>query len=664
MLFERAAMFLEPTPRTTPDEWAAANRVYPETAGIPGPRNPWLTGYKVLFARMVAAGNHPRVVDVSGAQMGKTDTTLDIIGHRLDQKPAPILYVGPSKDFVSDQFEPRLMALLDEARSLKNKVIRGRRMKKTLKWVAGVKVRLGFAGSSTSLKSDPAGLAIIDEYDEMVANIKGQGDPLGLVEARGETYSDFVTAVTSTPSRGVVETEIDPESGLEFFKVGDKDEIESPIWRLWQEGTRHHFAWPCPQCDEFFVPMRKHLKWPKGSTPTEAKENAYIECPNCHGVIEEHHRAEMRARGRHVAPGQKIVDGEVVGEDNGSSTFSMWTSGLVTPFRTIGERAEALLRATISGEEDKIQTVVNAGFGELYAVGGGGDLPEWREVLKHALPYKSGTVPREAVRMVLGVDVQKRCLYYVLRAFGARATSWKVASGILYGETDQDEVWDDLRDLILTPVDGLYIEKALIDSGFRPDKPEAGSEHRVYEFCRQMSWIAQPTKGVAVAQQPYRISKIEVKPSGKKASYSINLVLVNTDYFKSLVHSRLMIPLGNHGAFYLPEDASEDYARQLVSEARVVTRGSKPEWVLRSKQNHFLDCEALCAVAGHVLNVQRIPPGTVRDWGGEEPEKPREKPRPRKDDDEPDEPTPKPSGPSSGSLRSRFSGHSRRVIRQ
>ena len=32
----------------------------------------------------------------------------------------------------------------------------------------------------------------MDEIDEMMANVKGQGDPLGLVEARGETYADFV----------------------------------------------------------------------------------------------------------------------------------------------------------------------------------------------------------------------------------------------------------------------------------------------------------------------------------------------------------------------------------------------------------------------------------------------------------------------------------------
>ena len=72
---------------------------------------------------------------------------------------APILWVGPTKDFLVDQFEPRLLGLLEEAPRLAAKLQRGKRMKKTRKIVAGVPVRLAHAGSSSALKSDPAALA-------------------------------------------------------------------------------------------------------------------------------------------------------------------------------------------------------------------------------------------------------------------------------------------------------------------------------------------------------------------------------------------------------------------------------------------------------------------------------------------------------------------------
>ena len=142
-----AEAILRPAPKLPPDEWARLNRVYPESSGLPGPRDPWLTPYLVPIARAVHEGRNRRVVMVCSAQSGKTENLLDLLGARLDQKPAPILYVGPIRDFLTDQFEPRLMNLLDEAETLSAKVVRGRRMKKTLKVVAGVPVRLAHAGS-------------------------------------------------------------------------------------------------------------------------------------------------------------------------------------------------------------------------------------------------------------------------------------------------------------------------------------------------------------------------------------------------------------------------------------------------------------------------------------------------------------------------------------
>jgi hypothetical protein len=70
---------LRPAPRLPPDEWARTNRIYPETSGLPGPRDPSITPYVVPVERAVHAGEHKRVVMVCGAQMGKSlalDTPL------------------------------------------------------------------------------------------------------------------------------------------------------------------------------------------------------------------------------------------------------------------------------------------------------------------------------------------------------------------------------------------------------------------------------------------------------------------------------------------------------------------------------------------------------------------------------------------------------------
>jgi phage terminase large subunit GpA-like protein len=608
----------------------------------------------VPLSSAVHNGGYRRVVAVTSAQSGKTDSMLDIIGARLDQRPAPIIYVGPTREFLTDQFEPRLMGLLDEAESLRNKVVRGRRMKKTLKHVAGVRIRLAHAGSSSALKSDPAALALIDEFDEMMANVKGQGDVLGLVEARGETYADFVTAVTSTPSRGLVEIVLDEDSGLEFWSRSAPDDIESPIWTLWQEGTKHHWAWPCKHCQEFFIPRFKQLRWTDRATPAQAKRSAYLVCPRCGGIHVDEDKAWMNARGAMVAPGQHVElrddQAVVLGAPEESSVLSMWTSGLCSPFVTWGQRAETYLTALQSGDHDRIQTAMNASFGECYSMVASGDVPEWQEVMERRLPYQAGSIPSGGLRLVMGVDVQKFSLVYVIRAFGARGTSWLVDNGQLYGPTDDDEVWSALADLMLTPIARMHIEKVFIDSGFRPDKPELGSEHKVYEFCRRYSWLCSPTKGKDVQSPPYKVSKIEVKPDGRKALYSIDLVSLSTDFFKSLVISRIRTPMDVAGAFYVHEAVSEDYCKQLTSEARMVVEG-KPVWVKRSRHNHFLDCEALCAAIGYAFNVQRIPEGVERRTGlnpGPDAAHPPE-------GDHPLPPPPPPGGGGGTARRSRFS---------
>ena len=51
-----AEAILRPSPKLPPDEWARLHRVYPETSGLPGPRDPWLTPYLVPMARAVHGG--------------------------------------------------------------------------------------------------------------------------------------------------------------------------------------------------------------------------------------------------------------------------------------------------------------------------------------------------------------------------------------------------------------------------------------------------------------------------------------------------------------------------------------------------------------------------------------------------------------------------------
>lgn len=607
-------MLIRPRTRTTPDVWGAANRTYPPSSGYPGKRNPYLTPYGVPFGRAIAGRRYKRCVFVVSAQSGKSETILDVIGQRLDQAPAPILYVGPNKQFITEQWEPRVMALLDEAPTLAAKVARGKRMTKTRKVIAGVPLRLAHAGSSTALKSDPASLALTDEADELMANLKGQGDPVGLIDARGDTHADFVHAMVSTTSQGPKEVEIDPVSGLEFWKVQPADDIESTIWKFWQSGTRHHWTWRCPHCEERFVPRLSCLEYEhKGeelkTTPARARETAHLVCPRNGCIISDADKKAIEATGVEVAPGQGLDDdANPTGDPPVSDTWSLWTSGLCSPFQSFGDRAARYVEAIQSGDPEKVQTVTNAAFGELW-MPSGGDAPEWEDVAARRLPYRFREVPDGVLLITVGVDVQKDRLVYVARGWGVRNESWLIEHGEIFGEhhdTRLDDIWLELTDLIETEFGGIPVRRVFIDAGFRPGKKDAGDENKVYEYCRRHARLVYPCKGYARRQSPISVNKIDVKPIGGTPSYGLDLVRLDSDVMKSWLHARIRWPVDQPGGWHVSQDATEDYCRQVVSEARMRRSGGGVTWVQRSRHNHYLDAEALAYAAAKMLGLDRL----------------------------------------------------------
>ena len=553
--------------------------------------------------------------------MSKTDGVLDVMGWRLATKPRPQLYVGPSKDFVTEQFEPRLMKLFDEAPKLADLVARGKRNKKTRKTVNGVSVRLAWAGSATSLASDQAGDVYIDEFDKMVGGVKGEGDAFTLAKARADTYKDRKIAITSTPKRGVVETEKDKATGLEFWKMADPADVESPIWAKWQSGTRHHFAWRCPQCEKWFIPRMSLLRYPEGATPSQARTRTWLECPNSGCVIEENQKAAMNAYslahggpfGGFIAPGMAIdEDGTILEADLPDNTMlSLWVSGLASPFLTWGERVEEVLFAEQTGDSEARQGARNK-TGELWSPISG-DVPDWQAIKNRAEPYPAGAMPDDAIVTTMAVDVQRDRLIFSTRAWGPRATSWLIEHGEYLGDTSQTAVWALLAQKVTTPIDGIPLRLVFVDSGFRPGKKFTLPLNRVYQFCRRFKRFVYPSKGSSKPMlKPLAKSKPDVTKDGEVSKYGLELIRLDTDHWKSFVHERLTWPTDQLGAWHIHAEATEDYCRQLVAEARIITDGGKPMWVERSKNNHYLDCEAMNAAAGFMLNAHHFRPGVRR----------------------------------------------------
>jgi phage terminase large subunit GpA-like protein len=602
-------MILRPPPNRTADQWACQNRVLPLGNSEPGPFRYDRTPYAIPIIRAINDPRYSTVVAVMSSQMAKTEIILNSMGHRADDDPAPMLYVGPTRTNVEKVIEPRLMAMINSAPGLSAKLARGQKSSKTNKAISGISIRLAWSGSPTELAAQAAATVFVDERDRMV-DLPLDGDVVTLADARHSTYADGTTVVTSSPLSGNVEEQFDKKTGLTHWKVADPDDLQSPVWKLWQQGTRYEWAWPCPDCKDYFIPRFKLLHWPDGCTPHQALKKARLTCPNCGTLIADHHKKEMNKRGVYVAPGQTIEqDGTVVGTIPRNATVSYWVSGLCSPWRTFGQRAQAWLNAVLSGEPGRIQAVLNTGFGELYRLGA--NSPDWQIVLNHKQPYKSGDIPAGMLALAATVDVQKNRLVYVVRAWGYGFESWMVECGELWGETEHNAVWVKLENLLLKTYDNHKIMLMLIDSGFKPGKKETTPDNKIYDFCRKFPGVARPTKGHAQQDKPIKATSIDVTYKGRIIKNGLQLWHLDTNFIKSFVYSKLEPAEGEPDLWHVPEDVTEDYCKQVTAEAPVVKPSGQVVWIRNRKDNHYLDCESMQVAAAYMLRIQDMAPAPV-----------------------------------------------------
>ena len=256
-------------------------------------------------------------------------------------------------------------------------------------------------------------------------------------------------------------------------------------------------------------------------------------------------------------------------------------------------------------------------------------------------------VPLKCDRLTMFVDVQKALLFYVVIAWAEDFTgavidygSWPDQHRHEYSLADANPsiqtlfpkagfegalyaalsaLTDECLGREWEREDGavLKIERALVDANW------GQSTDVVYQFCRQSSHagVIPPSHGRYVGasskpmteyrkQQGDRLGFNWMIPNvaGKRA---IRHVIYDTNYWKSFIHARLAVPVGDKGSLTLYgriPGAHQLFAEHLTAEYRVKTQGrgrTVDEWKLKpqSHDNHFLDCVAGCAVCGSMLGA-------------------------------------------------------------
>lgn len=254
--------------------------------------------------------------------------------------------------------------------------------------------------------------------------------------------------------------------------------------------------------------------------------------------------------------------------------------------------------------------------------------------------YARGLVPRDASALTMSIDIQQSVLFWTVAAWSEDFTGWVVDYGAWPDQKMRyytlGEVKKTLSDA--APKAGLEgsihhgLERLLEERADRVWKQDGGGTVRldrvlidanwgqstdvVYQFCARSRWngLALPSHGrfVGASSAPWGST---AKKKGEKAGShwrmppaterrAVRHVLFDSNWWKSFVHERFGVPLGDPGSVSLFEGDRElhrMFAEHLTAEHRIAVSAkgrTVDEWRLRRPglDNHWLDCMVGCAV--------------------------------------------------------------------
>jgi hypothetical protein len=161
----------------------------------------------------------------------------------------------------------------------------------------------------------------------------------------------------------------------------------------------------------------------------------------------------------------------------------------------------------------------------------------------------------------------------------------------------------------------MKVERGLVDSGYEPTL--------VHDFCRRSEFAANlmPSRGLGIGAKRAPMEDWLPKQGerkghgwvmGKSASRAVRVVRFDANLWKSFLHARLAMAVGDRGSLTLYGKSPEHhqlFAEHLSAERPVEVSASGRtalEWEMRPEatDNHFLDVTTQAAVAASTLGCQ------------------------------------------------------------
>ncbi len=282
----------------------------------------------------------------------------------------------------------------------------------------GMRLMLGWP-SVSQLSGRTLRYVSITDYDRMPENIEGEGDAFTLARKRVQTFL----------SGGRVCVESSPGWLIEDPKWTHADPHEGPpckgIFGLYNQGDRHRWYWPCPECRQFFTAA------PAVDAFVLIDDEVHLVCPHCGAAINRSNKSRMNHAGRWIAAGQTInADGEISGIAPFTRIASYWLTGPAAAYQSWEslwrKHHAAVADMEKTGSEESLKAVTTGDFGIAYRPRQLHVIRDARALQSRAEDVQKRTVPDGVKFLTAAVDVQKDRFVVQVIGWGADKERWLV----------------------------------------------------------------------------------------------------------------------------------------------------------------------------------------------------------------------------------------------
>ena len=562
-------------PPMTVSEWADQHRKLSRTSS-PEPGD-WCTDRTPYLREIMdCLSAHSPVREVAlmkSTQVGGTEVLLNWYGYIVHFAPGPTMAILPTVDTGERWSKQRFAPMIAEMPVLSEKIApaRSRDSGNTtlLKEFPGGIIIISGANSTASLRSNPIKNLGRDEIDEYESDLDEQGSVLELTDRRTANFMRRKVADVSTPT------------------IKGASNIEAK----WLEGDQRHYTMPCPHCGGDLVFRIEQL----------TDDGLYLcEHGDCGKLIAEHHKPAMLKWGRWVPTHPE------------RTKRSYHLNALYSPIGLGYSWLEIAEKRSAARKNPDLQvTFDNTILGLPHDVGG--QKLDLDELKQRAGKWVRRTIPRGALVLTVGIDVQHNRWSVVTCAWGRNERCWIIDWVELPGDPTCEKDWDVL-DAVFEPIvnsAGVAMKPqcVAIDSG--------NWTHEVYNWVRRkqhLGVIAVKGSKNSIAPLVGRPTPQDVNFRGKVIKHGVMLWTVGVNAAKSTLMQRLSNDFGreiDEQRFQFPADLPEEFYPQLVSE---VYHPTLKRWVKRSGvRNEALD-GVVYAYAAACHPTVRVHVKRDKDW--------------------------------------------------